>query len=64
MTDTINLICFKCKHFRPVKGGCKAFPDGIPDSILQSNSHSKPIKGQKNEVVFEKGNPMQISVPH
>jgi hypothetical protein len=60
MTETVNLICEKCKHFKPVQGGCTAFPGGIPDSILFSNSHSKPTKGQKNQIVFEPGNPTKI----
>lgn len=52
--ETINLICFKCKHSTIGEMGCKAFPDGdIPDSILSSNKHDKPIEGQKNNFVFE-----------
>lgn len=53
MTDTLNLICLRCKHFFEVEGGCAAFPDGIPDEIIQKNEHSKPIKGQANKIVFE-----------
>jgi len=53
MTDTINLICNNCKHFRPLEGGCDAFPDEIPDEILQSNEHFKPLKDQENKIVFE-----------
>jgi len=53
MTDTVNLICFECKHFRPEAGGCTAFPEGIPDEILQTNEHSKPLKEQDNKIVFE-----------
>ena len=30
---------------RVTRGGCNAFPDGIPDKILWSGKHSKPIKG-------------------
>jgi hypothetical protein len=62
MTDTIDLICRNCKHFRPIAGGCDAFPDdGIPDEILLSNEHSKPIKGQRNKIVFEHGQPAELS---
>lgn len=50
MTETKNLICFKCKHFRHVEGGCEAFPDGIPAKILLTNKHDNPIKEQKNWV--------------
>lgn len=55
MTETIDLICYKCKHFRPLSGGCDAFPDGIPDEILQTNEHAKPLPEQKNNIVFEAG---------
>lgn len=53
MTTTLNLICFECKHFNEDGIGCKAFPEGIPDEILQSNEHAKPLADQKNEIVFE-----------
>ncbi len=53
MTETIKLICYNCKHFRQFEGGCDAFPDDIPDEILQTNEHSKPLKDQKNKIVFE-----------
>lgn len=53
MTQTIDLICFNCKHWVAVEG-CKAFPDGIPDEILQTNKHDKPLPDQKNNLVFEK----------
>jgi hypothetical protein len=55
MTDTIDLICYKCKHFTPLEGGCEAFPEGIPDEILRTNEHSKPLADQKNSIVFEPG---------
>jgi hypothetical protein len=49
-----NLICFKCKHLRMLKGGCDAFPNGIPSEITSGqNQHSKPLKGQTNTIVFE-----------
>ncbi|MGJ8594134.1 MAG: hypothetical protein ACSHXF_16410 [Aquaticitalea sp.] len=53
MTSTIDLICFKCKHWFEFAGGCRAFPDGIPDSILVSNKHNRPIVNQKNDFVYE-----------
>jgi hypothetical protein len=59
--DPVKLICFECKHFTPGQPGCKAFPmtddweGGIPDEILSGeNDHSKPLKGQQNDIVFEK----------
>lgn len=56
MTSTRNLICFKCKHWKRHEMGCLAF-DEIPDEILLSNSHSKPLKGQQNDLIFEEGGP-------
>ncbi len=51
MTTTIDLICFKCKNFNFL--GCIAFPDGIPNEILMSNEHSKPLLDQGNDIVFQ-----------
>jgi hypothetical protein len=49
-----NLICFNCKHWRKIEGGCNAFPDGIPNEITSGqNKHSKPLPDQKNKIVFE-----------
>jgi hypothetical protein len=50
--EAVDLVCFKCKNFRRFRGGCLAFPRGIPDQIT-SGQHSKPIKGQRNKIVFE-----------
>jgi len=50
--ETMNPICESCIHFTPLAGGCKAFPEGIPEEILESNKHDKPIKGQKNDLVY------------
>lgn len=34
---------------------CLAFPEEIPDSIAYgSNKHLKPVRGQINQIVFEK----------
>ena len=55
--DTINLICLRCKHFREIEGGCDAFPKGIPNEILETNKHDKPIEGQENNIIFEKQKP-------
>jgi hypothetical protein len=52
--QAVNLVCFKCRNFRRFQGGCLAFPDGIPAEITSGqNQHSKPLKGQKNTIVFE-----------
>lgn len=55
----------KCKHYQGViqpdgtelteTNSCKAFPKGIPSEIAYGNNlHLKPIKNQKNGIVFEK----------
>lgn len=47
----LNLICFKCKNL--TSKGCLAF-ENIPDKIISGkNKHKKPLKGQKNNIVFE-----------
>lgn len=52
--ESIDLICSRCKHFRRFEGGCDAFPEGIPDEITSGeNDHSKPLKDQGNDIVFE-----------
>jgi hypothetical protein len=48
-------ICFDCIHYYIETGTCKAFPNKIPDVIyLGDNDHSKPLSGQKNDIVFER----------
>jgi len=54
MSEAINFICFKCKNFNEILGGCKAFPINIPDEIVSGeNDHSKPLSNQLNNIVFE-----------
>ena len=31
----------------------------IPNEIIFKNKHNKPIKGQKNNIVFEEGSPLE-----
>lgn len=48
--------CATCKHINEWNGEytCKAFPNGIPDQILNGeNKHTKPTKSQENKIVFE-----------
>jgi hypothetical protein len=54
-----TFICFKCKYRRPYSGGCNAFPKDIPNEIIFKNKHNKPIKGQKNNIVFEEGESLE-----
>ena len=44
--------CLNCRHW--VRGGvCRAFPQGVPDVILENKvSHLKPYKGDKG-IQFE-----------
>ncbi|MDE0561808.1 hypothetical protein OU792_17560 [Algoriphagus sp. NF] len=52
--EAVDLVCFKCKHFRRFEGGCDAFPDGIPDEIISGeNKHKEPLPDQENDIVFE-----------
>ena len=40
--------CATCRHYDSEHYSCQAFPDGIPDSILEGNSqHNTVIPGQK-----------------
>lgn len=59
-----NCFIRRCKHFIGVKNDgdetternyCEAFPDRIPNEIAHgSNKHLKPLKGQKNDIVYER----------
>ena len=47
--------CFNCKHFREWDFFCKAYPDGIPEEILDGDvSHTEVRSDQKGNTVFEK----------
>ena len=54
-------VCMICRHYYNWEVGgmnCKAFPDGIPDEILEGGDpHSKPLKDQDNDIVFDNGKP-------
>ena len=55
--EAIRLVCFECKHFDRINGGCAAFGDDIPDEITSGeNEHKTPLPGQKNLIVFEPKN--------
>ena len=50
---TQKFLCLKCKHY-DFDWKCAAFPNGIPQEIsVGENDHSKPLKNQKNKIVFE-----------
>lgn len=48
--------CLDCLHLKLNKQrNCFAFLDTIPDEILLGdNKHLKPLKNQKNDIVFER----------
>lgn len=50
-------ICMSCKHFDRAADdlSCAAFPDGIPDAIIENRlDHRQPIDGD-NGIQFEQG---------
>jgi len=48
-----SIICDICKHIIVRRYTCEAFPDGIPEEILNgSNNHSETLPGQENDIVF------------
>jgi len=54
MILSVEPICAKCKHLNVNTSLCPAFDGDIPDEILEGdNNHSKPLPGQKNNIVFE-----------
>ncbi|RKY40395.1 MAG: hypothetical protein DRP85_08640 [Candidatus Makaraimicrobium thalassicum] len=47
-------LCFGCKHFRPRKLSCPAFPDGIPHEVLEGFlPHVEVLPEQQGQYVFE-----------
>jgi hypothetical protein len=51
--DQDSLICDLCQHILIRRYTCEAFPQGIPEEILnKKNNHSKPLSEQGNEIVF------------
>lgn len=53
MTQSHKIGCRICKHYQ-FDGTCAAFPAGIPIGFLSGqDTHIQPVKGQKNDIVFE-----------
>jgi len=52
--EAVELVCFKCKPFKRIEGGCAAFGDDIPEEITSGeNEHKVPLPEQDNVIVFE-----------
>jgi hypothetical protein len=65
MLASANCFTRMCKHYggvkpleksdRMVKHVCTAFPQGIPDEIINgANEHLMALSGQKNGIIFER----------
>lgn len=56
--EVLNLYssqCAICKHFKEDSYSCAAFPEGIPDEILDgSKKHNSVLPSQKGTIVFSK----------
>lgn len=53
--------CVKCKHLKPLSGGCEAYPDGMPFKFSSNEEkHNKPEPGQTGVFVFEEGEPEEL----
>jgi hypothetical protein len=51
----IEFSCRGCKHFHKDGISCKAFPDQIPDSIINGpKKHTKRMFSQDNDIFFER----------
>ena len=59
MSPKEDYICNRCKHLREISGGCAAFPENIPFGMGVLFQHDKPLPDQKNDIVFEPGEPDQ-----
>ncbi len=48
--------CLWCKWFNRKETGlkCAAFPNGIPENIIEGEPHNKVLPGQTGDKVFEK----------
>ncbi len=51
--EALDLVCFRCKHFDEIEGGCTAFGIDIPNEITSGeNEHKEPLPDQTNNIVF------------
>jgi hypothetical protein len=57
-------LCVACRHLDRASrmGGCKAFPDGIPDHFIAGDAnHLEPVEGDHG-IIFEMANDLPASV--
>jgi hypothetical protein len=53
MTTYLTPMCYSCVHLNPGELTCTAFPQGIPDEILDGRvDHRKPMEGDGG-ILFE-----------
>lgn len=54
LQSNVISLCFSCRHiFRDGRRGCAAFPQGIPDALLQGrDNHDHPHPGD-NGIRYE-----------
>ena len=53
LNERESIICDLCKHILVRRYTCEAFPQGIPEEILNGkNNHSKTLPEQGNNIVF------------
>ncbi|GEM_PF-4414574 len=45
--------CQLCKHYFDGLGSCEAFREIPAEIFAGDNDHTKPLKGQDNDIVFE-----------
>lgn len=55
------MLCFTCKHASMnnhdgLLGGCRAFPNGIPEEAKGGYNHHEVLPGQMGEYVYELAN--------
>ena len=61
--DQDSVICDLCQHILLRRNTCEAFPQGIPEEILnRKNIHSKPLPGQGNDIVFDLKNNLMMPI--
>lgn len=54
--------CLKCKHLNPIMGGCKAYPDDIPQRFIDMfEIHDSVQLDQKGTYIFEEGEPDELA---